>query len=83
VPIILLGSSVVVDESACQEVRRGLDHRHGLGGFTHLSRGTTGFILRPGHRGIGRVTGTILRCVVDVIGSTRTLDLVVGHGPEV
>jgi len=83
VPIILIVSSIVVVESACQEVRRGLDHRHGLGGFTHLSRGTTGFILRPGHGGIGRVAQTILCCVVDVIGSTRTLDLVVGHGPEV
>jgi hypothetical protein len=81
VPIILIGSSVV--ESACQEIRRRLDHRHGLGKFTHLSRGTTGFILGPGHGGIGRIAQTILWCVVDVIGSTRTLDLVVGHGPEV
>jgi hypothetical protein len=80
VPIILVGASVVADGSACQQVRRGFDHRHSFGGLTGINRGITVFILRYGHLRIGR---TIVRCVLRVLRSTRTLDLVVAHGPGV
>jgi hypothetical protein len=83
VPIVFVRITVVVDESTRQEVSRGLHHGYGLGGFPTLDRGTTGFIPGPGRLGIGRLNRILVRCVVGVIGPTRTLDLVVGHGPEV
>jgi hypothetical protein len=83
VPTILVGASVVADGSACQQVRRGFDHRHSLGGLTGTNRRTTVFILRYGHLRIGRTDRTTIRCVLRVLRSTRTLDLVVAHGPGV
>jgi predicted acetyltransferase len=83
VPVIVFGIFILSAESERHEVCRGLNHRHGHGGFTNHSRGNVGFTVGPYHRGIRHVARAIVRCVVNVVSTTRTLDLIVGHGPEV
>ena len=72
-----------VGELACQQVCRGLHSRHGLGGIAGLGHRRIWCASRLGRRGVRRVTRAVLRFLGGLFEPTRTLDLVVGHGPGV
>ena len=79
-PIVVVG---FVGELACQQVRRGLHHRNSLGGIAGLGHGGVWCDSRLGRRGVRRVTRAVLQFLGGLFEPTRTLDLVVGHGPGV
>jgi|TARA_Y100000780_G_scaffold13198_1_gene11272 hypothetical protein len=82
-PIVVVRFVGFVGELACQQVRRGFHSRNGLGGIAGLGNRGVWCDSRLGRRGVGRVTRAVLRFLGGLFEPTRTLDLVVGHGPEV
>jgi len=80
---IVVGFVSFVSELACQQVRRGLHSRTSLGGIAGLGHGGVWCDSRLGRRGVVRVTRAVLRFLGGLFEPTRTLDLVVGHGPGV